>query len=172
MDHSDRRSEGGRILPIDKGSDKEWSVAEDAVFGAKDGELVEAEQAGPKGRMGLPKARIVVRLGDPSAPPAVRRTWWVSMSAASAALVVAVAGPIGFVGLVVPHGVRHLHGPLHRRLIPLSLLAGAIFVMLAYVISRIMPDFILPIGAVTALVGGPFFLILLAKRRAALPARD
>ena len=66
-----KRSEGGRIVPIDKGSDKEWIVAEDAMFGAKDGELVEAEQAGPKGRMGLPKARIVERLGDPSAPKAV-----------------------------------------------------------------------------------------------------
>jgi len=66
-----RRSEGGRILPIDKGADKEWIVAEGATHGAKDGELVEAEQAGPKGRMGLPKARIVERLGDPSAPRAV-----------------------------------------------------------------------------------------------------
>ncbi|MEP5731422.1 MAG: ribonuclease R [Sulfitobacter sp.] len=66
-----KRSEGGRILPIDKGSDKEWIVAEDAMHGAQDGELVEAEMAGPKGRMGLPKARIVARLGDPSAPKAV-----------------------------------------------------------------------------------------------------
>lgn len=59
-------SEGGRVLPIDKGSDKQWTVAAGATGGAKDGELVEAEQAGPKGRMGLPKARIVARLGDPS----------------------------------------------------------------------------------------------------------
>ena len=64
-------SEGGRVLPIDKGSDKEWIVADGATGGAKDGELVEAEQAGPKGRMGLPKARIVARLGDPTAPRAV-----------------------------------------------------------------------------------------------------
>ena len=64
-------TEGGRIVPIDKGGDKEWSVASDATHGAKDGELVEAEQAGPKGRMGLPRARIVERLGDPSAPKAV-----------------------------------------------------------------------------------------------------
>ena len=64
-------AEGGRILPIDKGSDKEWLVASDATAGAKDGELVEAEQAGPKGRMGLPKARITQRLGDPSEPRAV-----------------------------------------------------------------------------------------------------
>ncbi len=64
-------SNGGRIVPIDKGADREWIVAEDATAGAKDGELVEAEQAGPKGRMGLPKARIIERLGDPSAPKAV-----------------------------------------------------------------------------------------------------
>ncbi len=64
-------SEGGRIMPIDKGADKQWVVSEGATGGAKDGELVEAEQAGPKGRMGLPKARIVSRLGDPSAPRAV-----------------------------------------------------------------------------------------------------
>ncbi|MDD9730204.1 ribonuclease R [Mameliella sp. AT18] len=64
-------AEGGRILPIDKGSDKEWTVSPDATGGAQDGELVEAEQAGPKGRMGLPKARIVLRLGDPTAPRAV-----------------------------------------------------------------------------------------------------
>lgn len=64
-------SEGGRVLPIEKGSDKQWTVAEGATGGAKDGELVEAEQAGPKGRMGLPKARIVARLGDPTEPRAV-----------------------------------------------------------------------------------------------------
>ncbi len=64
-------SEGGRVLPIDKGSDKQWVVATGATGGAKDGELVEAEQAGPKGRMGLPKARIVARLGDPTEPRAV-----------------------------------------------------------------------------------------------------
>ncbi|MEX5727587.1 ribonuclease R [Rhodovulum iodosum] len=64
-------AEGGRILPIDKGADKEWQVAAGATHGAKDGELVEAEQAGPRARMGLPRARIVERLGDPTAPKAV-----------------------------------------------------------------------------------------------------
>lgn len=64
-------AEGGRILSVEKGSDKEWSVASDATHGARDGELVEAEQAGPKSRIGLPRARIVTRLGDPSAPRAV-----------------------------------------------------------------------------------------------------
>ncbi|MCA0846459.1 ribonuclease R [Salipiger thiooxidans] len=67
-----KSAEGGRILPIDKGADKEWIVGPDATHGAKDGELVEAEQAGPRAtRMGLPKARIVMRLGDPSEPKAV-----------------------------------------------------------------------------------------------------
>ena len=66
-----KTSEGGRILPIDKGDDKQWQVAEGAMNGAKDGELVEGEQAGPKSRMGLPRARIVTRLGDPTAPKAV-----------------------------------------------------------------------------------------------------
>jgi ribonuclease R len=64
-------SEGGRIIPIDKGSDKEWQVSERDVNGAKDGELVEAERAGPKNRMGLPNARVIARLGDPSQPKAI-----------------------------------------------------------------------------------------------------
>jgi len=64
-------SEGGRILPIDKGSDKEWRVPAGATNDAKDGELVEAEQTGPKSRMGLPVAKITARLGDPNGPRAV-----------------------------------------------------------------------------------------------------
>ena len=64
-------AEGGRIVPIDKGAEREWMVAADAAGGAKDGELVEAEQTGPGGRMGLPRARVIERLGDPSAPKAV-----------------------------------------------------------------------------------------------------
>jgi len=64
-------SEGGRILPVDKAADREWRVSEKERHGAKDGELVEAELAGAKTRMGLPPARIVTRLGDPSAPKAV-----------------------------------------------------------------------------------------------------
>ncbi|WP_026155135.1 ribonuclease R [Paracoccus sp. N5] len=62
---------GGRILPIDKGNDKEWVVPAREVHGAQSGELVEAEQTGPRGRLGLPMARITERLGDPSAPRAV-----------------------------------------------------------------------------------------------------
>ncbi|SPJ22987.1 ribonuclease R [Palleronia abyssalis] len=64
-------SDGGRIVPIDKGSDKEWLIRAGETQGAKDGELVEAERAGPKDRMGLPRGRVIDRLGDPSAPKSV-----------------------------------------------------------------------------------------------------
>ncbi|WP_022703210.1 ribonuclease R [Pseudorhodobacter ferrugineus] len=63
-------SEGGRVVPVDKKNDKEWRVLRDGTMDAKDGELVEAEQSGPK-RMGLPQARITARLGDPSGPRAI-----------------------------------------------------------------------------------------------------
>jgi ribonuclease R len=66
-----KETEGGRIVPIDKGQDKEWRVAADATHHAKDGELVEAEQIGNRARMGLPQARVIEVLGDPSAPRAV-----------------------------------------------------------------------------------------------------
>ena len=66
-----KEAEGGRIVPIDKGQDREWRVRPDATQGAQNGELVQAEQVGPKGRLGLPSARIIERLGDPSAPRAV-----------------------------------------------------------------------------------------------------
>ncbi len=66
-----KTAEGGRILPIDKGVSREWRVPQGATHGAKDGELVEAEQSGPKDSLGLPRARIITRLGDPSQPKAV-----------------------------------------------------------------------------------------------------
>ncbi|WP_127901275.1 ribonuclease R [Solirhodobacter olei] len=66
-----KEAEGGRIVPIDKGADKEWRVAAEATHGALDGELVEAEHIGARGRLGLPQARVVEVLGDPSAPKAV-----------------------------------------------------------------------------------------------------
>ena len=63
-------SDGGRIVPIDKKDDKEWRVPAGSTMDAKGGELVEAEPTGPR-RMGLPQARVVARLGDPSGPRAV-----------------------------------------------------------------------------------------------------
>ncbi len=62
---------GGRVVPIDKKSDREWQVPDGETKGAKDGELVQAEQIGPKSRMGLPLAKITNRLGDPMAPKMV-----------------------------------------------------------------------------------------------------
>jgi ribonuclease R len=62
-------SEGGRIVPVGKGDDKEWRVALDMMAGARDGELVEAEAIGGR-RLGLPAARIIARLGDPAGPRA------------------------------------------------------------------------------------------------------
>lgn len=66
-----KTAEGGRIVPIDKAGQNEWLVPAANTLSAKDGELVEGEQAGPKDRMGLPRARIVARLGDPTGPKAV-----------------------------------------------------------------------------------------------------
>ncbi len=80
--------------------------------------------------------------------------------------VVAVSGLIGFVGLIVPHGARVLVGSAHRRLLPAALLLGAAFLTLADVAARTLsPSGELPVGAVTALVGAPFFLVLLRGRR-------
>ncbi len=66
-----KSAEGGRILPIEKGSDREWKVPAAETADARDGELVEAEQIGPRSRLGIPVARIVERLGDPTAPKAI-----------------------------------------------------------------------------------------------------
>jgi len=78
---------------------------------------------------------------------------------------VSVAGLIGFVGLIVPHTVRLIAGPDHRLLLPASVLSGAIFLILCDSLSRtIFPSTEIPIGAVTAFFGGPFFLWLLGSR--------
>ena len=80
------------------------------------------------------------------------------------AAAVSVAGVIGFVGLIVPHAVRLAFGPDYRLLVPASALAGAIFLVLADLVARsVLGAGELPIGIVTALVGGPFFLYLLRR---------
>jgi iron complex transport system permease protein len=80
------------------------------------------------------------------------------------AAAVAVAGLIGFVGLMVPHMVRLTLGPDHRTLLPASLLGGAIVLVLADLIARtVLAPVEIPVGIVTALIGGPFFLWLLVK---------
>jgi iron complex transport system permease protein len=79
-----------------------------------------------------------------------------------AATATAVAGVVGFVGLVVPHALRLLVGPEHRRLVPLCLVGGAVFVLGCDLAGRLAGG--LRLGIVTAMIGGPFFLWLLRKR--------
>ncbi len=82
------------------------------------------------------------------------------------AATVAVAGVIGFVGLLAPHCVRLLVGPNHRYLLPASAACGALMLLLADALSRLLlPPLILPVGIITALVGAPVFLWLLMFTR-------
>ncbi len=87
--------------------------------------------------------------------------------AAATGAAVAVAGVIGFIGIVVPHLLRLAVGPGHRLLLPASLCFGAILALVADTIARVivMPAE-LPIGIVTAVIGAPFFLVLLLRQRA------
>ncbi|MGH2737313.1 MAG: FecCD family ABC transporter permease, partial [Actinomycetota bacterium] len=88
------------------------------------------------------------------------------------AAAVSVAGVIGFVGLMTPHILRLVLGADHRRLVPASILGGAAFMVLADLAARTVraPEEI-PVGAVTALLGGPFFLYLLRRERKGAGAR-
>jgi ABC-type Fe3+-siderophore transport system permease subunit len=82
------------------------------------------------------------------------------------AAAVSAAGLVGFVGLIVPHVARLVGGPNHTRLIPLAMLGGATFLVLADLLARIVaPPTEIPLGIVTAFVGGPLFLYLLRKSR-------
>jgi iron complex transport system permease protein len=82
-----------------------------------------------------------------------------------AAICVSVSGIIGFVGLLVPHMMRLLTGPDNRRLIPISLLAGAILLLAADTITRAVLPSEIPIGVLTALIGGPFFCYIFRKQQ-------
>jgi iron complex transport system permease protein len=86
-------------------------------------------------------------------------------SLASAAAV-AFSGIIGFVGLIIPHVIRLLCGPDYRRLIPLSIIGGAVLLLVADVMARIaLAPQELPVGIVTALIGAPFFLWVLRRSK-------
>ncbi|WNY85943.1 FecCD family ABC transporter permease [Leclercia adecarboxylata] len=88
------------------------------------------------------------------------------VTALMTATIVSMAGSIGFVGLVVPHMMRFFFGPLHRTLLIASALAGAILMVLADIASRLLiaPQS-LPVGVVTALVGVPFFAVIIYRSR-------
>ena len=82
-----------------------------------------------------------------------------------AAVCVSVSGIIGFVGLVVPHMMRFFTGPDHRLLLPASVLAGALLLLAADTITRALLPQEVPIGVLTALLGGPFFFVIFRSRR-------
>ncbi len=99
----------------------------------------------------------------------VKRTQFILIGASAlvTAVMVSLVGAIGFVGLVVPHAARFMVGPRHGRLIPVTAVTGAVFLITADITSRIViPGQVLPIGVVTALVGAPAFaFILIVKSR-------
>jgi len=113
----------------------------------------------------------LLSLGDESAQTrgldvaTAQRTAFVSASLATGAAV-SVGGPVGFIGIVVPHLVRLIVGPDHRLVLPASALFGAAFLVGCDVLARtVMAPIELPVGIITALIGGPFFLWLLVRKR-------
>lgn len=112
----------------------------------------------------------VLGLGEPMAIAFgldVRRFIAVAVLAGSIVVAAAVAfgGLVAFVGLAAPHIARWLVGPLHRPLLPAAALVGAVIVTLADAIARAaLPPAEIPLGLVTAVAGGPFFILLLARR--------
>ena len=113
----------------------------------------------------------LLRVGDDEAsslgsPVARVRLVVVLAATFGTAAVVAVSGLIGFVGIVVPHFIRLVAGSGYRRVLPLSLLLGAAFLILADIPSRVLADPAeMPIGVVTAFIGAPFFLVVLTGAR-------
>lgn len=81
------------------------------------------------------------------------------------AAVISVTGIIGFVGLVVPHVVRMVAGPKHRVLMPLSLLCGGTFLIICDTVARSAAAWEIPVGIITSLCGGPFFVYLLGRMK-------
>jgi iron complex transport system permease protein len=119
----------------------------------------------------LPRQLNVLSLGPESAAARgvhvdrAQRLAFFSGSLATGAAV-SVAGPIGFIGIVVPHLVRLLVGADHRLVLPASALFGAAFLVACDVVSRtLLAPVELPVGVITAVIGGPFFLWLLVTRR-------
>ena len=96
-------------------------------------------------------------------PVARMRMLLVAAATLATAAAVSIAGIIGWVGLVVPHVARLLVGPDFGRLLPASLMLGGGFLVVADTLARTVADIELPLGIVTALVGAPFFLFLLAR---------
>jgi iron complex transport system permease protein len=91
------------------------------------------------------------------------RTILLGLASLVTAAAVSICGLVGFVGLVIPHLVRLVTGPSARRVLPLSALGGAILLVLADVVARLLGE--IPVGVVTAVIGAPFFLVILRRAR-------
>lgn len=97
---------------------------------------------------------------------AAYRKWYIGVTALMVGSIVYVSGMVGFVGLLIPHAVRLVVGSVHRRVVPMSALAGGCFLVWADIIGRnAVPGMELPIGVTAALVGAPFFLWMLLRRK-------
>jgi iron complex transport system permease protein len=113
----------------------------------------------------------VLSLGDDEAASLgvnVPRTRWVLVAAATVgtAAVVAIAGPIAFVGIIIPHTIRLMTGRGYRTIVPLSILLGAAFLIVADLLARtLIAPGELSIGVITAFIGAPFFIVLLRTNK-------
>ncbi|HBW2416558.1 TPA: iron chelate uptake ABC transporter family permease subunit, partial [Klebsiella pneumoniae] len=113
----------------------------------------------------------LLALGDARAATlgvSVQRTRFqgLMLAVAMTATGVAVCGPISFIGLVVPHMVRRIAGGRHRWLMPVSALTGALLLVIADLLARIIhPPLELPAGVLTAIIGAPWFVWLLVRMR-------
>jgi iron complex transport system permease protein len=118
----------------------------------------------------MPRALNLLTMGDDVAASRgvdVRRAQrWAFLSASLATgAAVSLGGPVGFIGIVVPHLVRLIVGSDHRLVLPAATLFGAAFLVLCDLVARtIMAPVEVPVGVVTALIGGPFFLWLLVRQ--------
>lgn len=123
----------------------------------------------------LARSLNLLALGDETAshlgiPVESHRRWLLVATSLMVGAAVAVSGLIGFVGLIVPHALRLVIGSDHRLLVPSAALAGAGFLVLSDTVARTVLDGReLPVGAVTALVGGPLFIYLLRRSQARGP---
>ena len=121
--------------------------------------------------MAFARSLNAMSLGDEMAahlgvPVERHRVTLLALGSLLTAAAVVGGGLIGFVGLIIPHAVRLVFGPEHSRLLPLSTITGAIFLVLADLLSRILiPPNELPVGILTAFLGGPIFLYLLRRSR-------
>jgi iron complex transport system permease protein len=127
--------------------------------------------AGTAGAFMLPRSLNALALGEESAEylgieVERQKAAVIVIGSLLTAAAVSAGGLIGFVGLIVPHFLRLLFGPDHGRLLPLATLGGAAFLVTADMLARaIMPPNELPVGILTAFVGGPAFLLLLRRTK-------